>query len=242
MVAVKTIGDPTAPVKQDARTTRWAAHREQVRADFVAASIRTFDRIGPTATLDDICAEVGVKKPKLYRFFDDKNDLYRAVLDTLMEDLWSRLAPTLNLVEDSANTVTRRMVGEYADIISEHPNVFHFLASGQYGSVTGDTEHPLQMARGSAERAADLVQDVLADAIGDPAHLQMVIYTLFGMAASAADWWIRTDRPANDAFPRNEFVETLSRSILGVIQANLNPSVTFDPDEPLHLAFDGLDD
>lgn len=241
-MAVKTTGTPQTPVKQDARTTRWVAHREQVRADFVDASIRTFDRVGPAATLDDICAEVGVKKPKLYRFFDDKNDLYRAILDSLMEDLWGRLALTVNLAEDSANTLTRHMVSQYADVISEHPNVFHFLASGRYGSVTGDSEHPLQMARGSAERAADLLQDVLADVIGDPAHLQMLVYTLFGMAASAADWWIRTDRPANDAFSRDEFIETLSRSILGVIRANLNPSVTFDQDEPLHLAFEDFDD
>ncbi|WP_353109346.1 TetR/AcrR family transcriptional regulator [Gordonia sp. (in: high G+C Gram-positive bacteria)] len=239
-MGVKTIETMPSP-KQDARTTRWAAHREQVRADFVAAAIRTFDRIGPTATLDDICAEVGVKKPKLYRFFGDKNDLYRAILDTLMDDLWDRLAPTVNLADDSARALTFRAIGEYADVVAEHPNVFHFLASGQYGSVTGDGDHPLRMARGNAERAAELAEDVLEDAVGDPAHLQMLIYTIFGMAASAADWWIRTDRPANDAFTRDEFVEALGRSVLGVITANLNPSVTFDPDEPLHLAFTRTD-
>lgn len=241
-MAVTTSRDSDAAKKPDARTTRWAAHRANVRADFVDAAIRTFDRVGPGATLDDICAEVGVKKPKLYRFFDDKNDLYRAVLDFLMEDMWGRLAPQLNLAEDSATELTHRIIGEYADVVSEHPNVFHFLASGQYGSVTGDSEHPLQMARGSAERAAELVRDALSDALGATAHLEIVIYTLFGMAASAADWWIRTDRPANEAFSRDEFVAVLSRSVLGVIRANLDPSITFDPDEPLHLAFCGPDE
>lgn len=242
-MAVKTPqGSGSAKKEPDARTTRWAAHRAQVRLDFVTAAIRTFDRVGPSATLDDICAEVGAKKPKLYRFFDDKSDLYQAILDYLIEDLWNHLSPQINLAEDSATTLTRRIIGEFADVVAEHPNVFHFLASGQYGSVTGDGEHPLQMARGSAERAAEIVRDVLADAFDDAAHLEIVIYTLFGLAASAADWWIRTDRPANDAFTRDEFVTMLSRSVLGVVRANLDPAITFDPDEPLHLAFGGLDD
>lgn len=235
-------GSGIAKKQPDARTTRWAAHRTQVRADFVAGAIRTFDRVGPTATLDDICAEVGVKKPKLYRFFDDKSDLYQAILDHLVEDLWHRLSPQINLAEDSAETLTRRIIGEYADVIAEHPNVFHFLASGQYGSVTGDAEHPLQMARGSAERAANLVRDIFSEAVGGGARLEIVIYTLFGLAASAADWWIRTDQPANDAISRDEFVSMLSRSVLGVLRANLDPSITFDSAEPLHLAFGGLDD
>lgn len=235
-------GAGIAKKQPDARTTRWTAHRTQVRADFVDAAIRTFDRVGPTATLDDICAEIGVKKPKLYRFFDDKSDLYQAILDHLVEDLWQRLSPQINLAEDSAETLTRRIIGEYADVIAEHPNVFHFLASGQYAAVSGDAEHPLQMARASAERAAKLVRDIVSDAMGGAAHLEMVIYTLFGLAASAADWWIRTVLPANDTFSRDAFVTMLSRSVLGVIRANLDPSITFDSEEPLHLAFGGLDD
>lgn len=243
MATATTPADPKeAPKRPDARTTRWAAHRQQVRADFVSAAIRTFDTIGPKATLDDICAEVGVKKPKLYRFFDDKNDLYRAILETMTTDIWDRLSAQINLAEDSARQLTSHIVGEFADIVSEHPNVFHFLASGQYGSVTGDTDHPLRMARGSAERAASLAQDVLSDAIGDAAHVQMTVYTLFGMVGSATDLWIRTDQPANDALSRDDFVAILTRSIIGVIEANLDPAISFDPDQPLHLAFNGIDD
>lgn len=223
--------------RPDARTARWATHRVATRLEFVEAAIRTFDKVGPNATLDDICGEVGVKKPKLYRFFEDKGDLYRAILKHLTDQIWERLAGQLNIIEDSANVLTRRIVGEYANIISEHPNVFHFLASGQYGSVTGDSEHPLEMARGNAERAAQLTQEVLSDAIADPAELEVTIYMIFGIAASSADWWIRTDRPANDAFTHAAFVEMLSRSILGVIRANLSPSIAFDADQPLHLAF-----
>ena len=123
---------PVAAKREDARTTRWADHRIKVRAEFVEASIRTIDTIGPQATLDDICAEMGVRKPKLYRFFDTKNDLYRAILEHWVEMLWDRLSGTLNIYEDSGEQIVRRLVSELADTIEEHPNVVQFLATGQY--------------------------------------------------------------------------------------------------------------
>ncbi|MGR6913144.1 TetR/AcrR family transcriptional regulator [[Actinomadura] parvosata] len=65
---------PAAPV----RRLRRAERREQI----LDAATRAFARAGYTATgLDDVAAEAELTRAMLYRHFDSKSDLYRAVLD-----------------------------------------------------------------------------------------------------------------------------------------------------------------
>ncbi len=60
------------------RRLRRAQRREQV----LAAATRAFARTGFAATsLDDVAAEAGISRVILYRHFESKTDLYRAVLD-----------------------------------------------------------------------------------------------------------------------------------------------------------------
>jgi AcrR family transcriptional regulator len=56
--------------------------RAERRDQILAAAIRAFARAGYAATnLDDVAAEAGITRVILYRHFDSKADLYRAVLD-----------------------------------------------------------------------------------------------------------------------------------------------------------------
>ncbi|PZG02711.1 TetR/AcrR family transcriptional regulator [Micromonospora deserti] len=56
--------------------------RAQRREQILAAATRAFARAGFAATsLDDIAGEAGVTRVILYRHFESKTDLYRAVLD-----------------------------------------------------------------------------------------------------------------------------------------------------------------
>ena len=56
--------------------------RTQRREQILAAATRAFARSGFAATgLDDIAAEAGITRVILYRHFESKTDLYRAVLD-----------------------------------------------------------------------------------------------------------------------------------------------------------------
>ncbi|MFW0789227.1 TetR/AcrR family transcriptional regulator [Gordonia sp. CPCC 205333] len=231
------MSDATVTTKRaDARTTRWTDHRIKVRAEFVEASIRAIDTIGPNATLDDICTELGVRKPKLYRFFDDKSDLYSAILESVTASLWGRLVSAINFYEDSVADIFTHLISEYADVVSEHPNLVTFLVTGQYGSASGSAQHPLQSMRASVDRAIVMSEDVLANFISSRQRLELTVYSIFGIAASGADWWIRSDKPANDALPKTEFVEQLVRSILAIVAANVDPDVAVDLTQPLHLA------
>ncbi|GAA4994907.1 TetR/AcrR family transcriptional regulator [Actinopolymorpha pittospori] len=67
-------GPPSAPV----RRMRRAERREQI----LDAATRAFARAGyAEAGLEDIAAEANLTQAMLYRHFDSKADLYRAVLD-----------------------------------------------------------------------------------------------------------------------------------------------------------------
>ena len=70
-------GDAAA-VKVDARSERWREHRKKVRAEIVDAAFRSIDRLGPELSLREIAEEAGTAKPKIYRHFTDKSDLFQA--------------------------------------------------------------------------------------------------------------------------------------------------------------------
>ncbi|TCO49793.1 TetR/AcrR family transcriptional regulator [Actinocrispum wychmicini] len=56
--------------------------RVERREQILDAATRAFARSGYTATgLDDVAAEAGITRVLLYRHFDSKNDMYRAVLE-----------------------------------------------------------------------------------------------------------------------------------------------------------------
>lgn len=56
--------------------------RAQRREQILDAATRAFARAGyVTTNLDDVAAEAGITRVLLYRHFDSKTDLYRAVLD-----------------------------------------------------------------------------------------------------------------------------------------------------------------
>lgn len=66
-----------AKAPEQVRRLPRAERREQI----LAAATRAFARGGYTATsLDDVAAEAGITRVLLYRHFDSKTDLYRAVL------------------------------------------------------------------------------------------------------------------------------------------------------------------
>jgi AcrR family transcriptional regulator len=64
--------------------------RVERREQILEAATRAFARAGYAGTgLDDVAAEAGITRVLLYRHFDSKNDMYRAVLDRARDRLGS---------------------------------------------------------------------------------------------------------------------------------------------------------
>src|SRR6476661_5646808 len=144
--------DAGTPRRVDARTERWREHRVKVRAEFVDAAFRALDKFGPEVSMGDIAKEAGAAKPKLYRHFEDKTDLYNAIVDRIRDMLWERIVSSADLTNDSARELIRRGAAEYVLVVSEHPNVFRFMLHSHFTRRADESERALQSARRSAKR------------------------------------------------------------------------------------------
>ena len=187
--------------------------------------------------MGQIASAAGAAKPKLYRHFSDKTDLYNAIVDRIGEMLWERIMSRIDLTHDSATDLVRRGATEYAAAVGEHPNVFRFIAHSHFTQHAGESERALQSARGSARRAAKLVAGV-ADTPVDVDSAELVVYSMFGAVASATDWWLGAQRATSPPMAVAEFVEYLTAIVAALMQTSARVNgIAVDPDAPLYRAF-----
>jgi AcrR family transcriptional regulator len=224
--------------RPDARTERWREHRAVVREEFVDAAFRALGKIGPDVSMDDIAKEAGTAKPKLYRHFKDKVDLFDAIVDRVQDMLWERVLSSINLMSDSAGELVRRGATEYAKVVTEYPNVFRFMVHSHFTHQMDESERTLQSARQSARRAAELFSHALDDDSIDGDYAELTIYSIFGAVASATDWWLGANRTQGDPMAIDKFVEYLATTVSSLAESTARLSgMTVDPNLPLHLAF-----
>lgn len=93
--------------------------RPQRRQQLLAAATRAFARAGYTDTgLDDVTTEAGITRAILYRHFESKADLYRAVLDLAS----TRLAETVGTDDLDDQAIPALLSAAAAD-----PDAFRLL-------------------------------------------------------------------------------------------------------------------
>jgi len=188
--------------------------------------------------MDDIAKEAGTAKPKLYRHFKDKVDLFDAIVDRIQDMLWERVLSSINLMNDSASELVRRGATEYVKVVTEYPNVFRFMVHSHFTQQMDESERTLQSARQSARRAADLFSNALDDESIDGDYAELTVYSIFGAVASATDWWLGANRVQGDAMSIEKFVDYLVTSVSSLVESTARlTGMTVDPNLPLHLAF-----
>src|ERR1700685_4865002 len=123
---------PKPGVKVDARRERWREHRKKVRGEIVDAAFRAIDRLGPDLSVREIAEEAGTAKPKIYRHFTDKSDLFQAIGKRLRDMLWAAVFPSIDFATNSVREIIRRSAEEYVSLVDEHPNVLRFFIQGRF--------------------------------------------------------------------------------------------------------------
>ncbi|WP_309649928.1 TetR/AcrR family transcriptional regulator [Nocardioides sp.] len=173
----------------DGRSSRWDAHREERRADLIAAAVRAIDEQGPEVNMTDIAATAGVSKPVLYRYFADKDELHAAVGQWGADEVLAGVVPAL-LVDAPVRTRIEAAVDAYLRVIEEHPQVFFLLvrhrASGAAGS--GDP-----LADGKARIAATLSRFLAETMRGlgvDPGGAEPWAQGIVGLGLATGEWWL----------------------------------------------------
>ena len=221
-------------VKVDARSERWREHRKKVRSEIVDAAFRAIDRLGPDVSLREIAEEAGTAKPKIYRHFTDKSDLFQAIGERLRDMLWAAIFPSINVTADPAREVIRRSVEQYVRLVVEHPTVVRFLMQGRFAAQSESAMRALNEGRDITLAMADLFNNELREMELDGAAIELAAFATFGTAASATDWWLGAeDSPRR--MPPEEFVAHLTTIMVGAINGTCELlGIKIDPDLPLH--------
>ncbi len=224
-------------VKVDARRERWREHRKMVRAEIVDAAFRAIDKRGPELSVREIAEEAGTAKPKIYRHFTDKSDLFQAIGARMRDMLWAAIFPTIDLSNDPAREVIRKSVEQYVGLVDQHPNVLRFLIQGRFAEQSASAMRALNEGREITLTMAEMFNDELREMELDAAAIELAAIAAFGTAASATDWWLGADEEIPRRMPADRFVEHLTTIMLGAIYGTTELlGIKIDPERPIHEA------
>jgi len=208
-----------------------------VRSDIVDAAFRAIDRGGPDVSLREIAAEAGTAKPKIYRHFNDKADLFAAIGKRLRDMLIAAIFPTIDFATESTREVVRHSVAAYVDLVDEHPNVLRLMLGGRFPETAESTTRGVNDGREITMTMAEMFNNEVRGTELDPAALELAAAATFGSASAATDWWLGNDRDSPRRMPSPEFVTHLTTIMLGTIQGTADLlGIDLDLDLPIRSA------
>lgn len=231
----------TAP-QPDGRKVRWTRHKQERRRHIIDAALAVTSAHPPGAEVhvQEIADQASLSRTVIYRHFDDRADLDRAVRIRIVDDLWESLAPAVTL-DGTIRGVIERIISTYVGWAVEHPSL-HYLAE------QGDNLESDPMRQG-IERIAGRVAEILEAAITilgmEPspvqrAALEPLVFGLVGAVQSAVRRWLAKPVREPDA---EAFVAIVSDSVWFILQGHARlMGVDLDPDRSLNdLILEALD-
>lgn len=223
----------------DGRQTRWQEHNEARRARIIEAAVAQVEAGEPGAEVNvaSIAARAGLSRSVLYRLFDDRADLDRAVQAHVLDELWARLLPALEL-RGTIPQIAERTVRAYVDWAVEHP-ALHLLADHD---TTTDGDGPLQQRLEMiALRVADTVYvalELMGGSVGDQerARIEGLVFGVVGGVFATVRRWVHQPRPELTA---QDVIELASDTVWAVLEFHARQlGVTIDPDKPVQQLLD----
>jgi AcrR family transcriptional regulator len=176
---------------------RRSARREQI----LAAATRAFARSGFAATsLDDVADEAGVSRVILYRHFESKADLYRAVLDRAS----ARLAAAVGAADYTPESVDALLAAA-----AEDPAGFRLL----FRHAAREPEFRQQMDAFQASMVG-VAYHQLAEMIPDPSWARWAARLAPIVTVEAVLSWLDVGQP-----DREEAADRIRQALAGVILA-----------------------
>jgi AcrR family transcriptional regulator len=177
---------------RDRRDSRWDEHRRARREQLVEAALAAVGKHGAGVGMEEIAAEAGTSKTVVYRHFADRSDLHVAVCTRVAEQLLPKLREAM---ESSGHPrqMTAAAIETYLAFLEADPEVYRFVV----------TQHPAGQPVDPITTLSDLVGDQAAALMAvaleqtgrDPAAAGPWGHGLVGLVRSAADWWLRAERP-----------------------------------------------
>jgi AcrR family transcriptional regulator len=177
--------------------------REARRREFLEAAIEVIRTEGAGASMDQVAAKIGVTKPVVYRYFGDRNGMYRAVAERYCGELRNKFRAAMSTTTDLRSVVVVS-VDAYLELVERDPQVHRFLIQPQPPGRAGDGPAITPFIRSVAAEIVDALRFRLQAAALDPEVAEPWGHALVGMVQGAAIWWSE-----HRTMPRTRLVEHL---------------------------------
>jgi AcrR family transcriptional regulator len=178
---------------RDRRDSRWDEHRRARREQLVDATLAAVGRHGAGVGMDEIAAEAGTSKTVVYRHFADRSELYVAVCGRVAGQLLPKLREAMES-SDHPRQMTAAAIETYLAFLEADPEVYRFVVT-QHPADPSGADPISSLADLVGDQAAALMAVALEQAGRDPAAAGAWGHGLVGLVRSAADWWLRSERP-----------------------------------------------
>lgn len=194
---------------EDGRSIRWAQHREERRKSLVDATIRAIRLHGAGVGMDDVAAVAGTSKTVIYRHFDDRAGLYRAVAQRVDERVVGDVSAAIGR-SSGAGTDPRELIAStldaYLALVESDTELYRFVVNRPM-SGRPLTDDPVGATVGHVtDELTRLLQSSMASPDVDPGRARMWAVALVGSVQAVADDWLATPGRA----PRAELVADLT--------------------------------
>jgi len=219
---------PAPPRPAPPRPIQRRSSGRQTRAEIVAAAERHFAERGEAARLEDIAADVGIRRAAIFHYFRDKDELYAAVLDEIFQAGMATLPGHGSVVE----RLEASLLG-WIDYVARRPTVARLILREAASAQPGAPSPLAQRARAPVERFRAMIDEGLASGELKPLSDPHRFISLMGATMVfhfAAMPWLTPDVPFDPWSPAE--VEKHKREILLVARAMLG----IEPRPPIRKA------
>ncbi|HEX2298622.1 MAG TPA: TetR family transcriptional regulator, partial [Pseudonocardiaceae bacterium] len=193
----------------------------QRRTELVRAAIAAIRKHGPDVAMEDVAAEAGVSKPILYRYFQDKGDLYMAVSQHATQFMRTALLSSLDTGGDPREPLAL-VIDTYLRFIQDDPELYRFVVRRSF------PDRPVQRdpVTTNNELIAGTLSTIFRDrlrALGmDPGGAETWAHAGVGMVQAAGDWWLERRPMCREAL-RDYLLMMVWGALDGILRAGGSP-------------------
>jgi AcrR family transcriptional regulator len=166
---------------------------QERRKQLLGAAKRAIRKAGAQASMDYIAKEAGINRPILYRYFQDKDGLTRALAKEFSDELFAEFEKTISNTNrnDDLRIVAYELIDTFFSYIEKDPNVYRFLvhrALYEDAKVREPLEGFIDII---GRRLSVLIGDLLRSQNRDSGPAELWAFSLVGMVHLAGEWWLR---------------------------------------------------
>lgn len=185
-----------SPELLDGRRTRWQEHNQVRRQVIIDAAVAVMERQAPGEEIQvqAVADEARMSRTVIYRHFEDRTDLDRAVQRQVCEDVGAALLPALSY-DGTPDQIIHRIVGSFIRWAEAHPSLYWFAER----DLAGWGPSPLGQAVQQVAEGIEGLMAIVVGAVGveltddDRAALDPWVFGMIGAVFAAVRRWLERD-------------------------------------------------